>query len=139
MKNLFLLKAALITVLIAGAAGVSSIEAGSHEVTIVSVDTDRILEVHPAFQEAQAEYQAKMQEMQQELEGMQEEEQMMAQQMMQQELQELGTRLQSEADEAIMEDIREIAQEKGYDYVIDSSALLSGGRDITEEVLEALR
>ena len=111
-------------------AGVSA-----ENLNIVSVDTARIMERHPAFVEAQQTFQGEMQQMQQQLQGMGEEEQMMAQQMMQQQLQQRGQELQQEAMDKVRDDIATIAGEKGYEYVVDSNALLVGGKDITEEVM----
>lgn len=109
------------------------------DISIASVDMHQIMEAHPAFLQAQAEYQNRMQEMQAQLSDMSDEERMMAQQMMQQELQTLGNRLQSDATEVINRDISGVASSKGYDYVLDSSVLIVGGDDITEAVLIAIR
>ncbi len=40
--------------------------------------------------------------------------------------------------EKIREDIQKIAKQKGYKYVMDSNALLAGGEDVTEEILQAI-
>ena len=129
IKILFVsLLAAFFTVLTT--AGVSA-----ENLNIVSVDTARIMERHPAFVEAQQTFQGEMQQMQQQLQGMGEEEQMMAQQMMQQQLQQRGQELQQDAMDKVRDDIATIAGEKGYEYVVDSNALLVGGKDITEEVM----
>lgn len=109
--------------------------ASAENLNIVSIDTSRIMERHPAFVDAQQTFQGEMQQMEQQLEGMGEEEQMMAQQMMQQQLQQRGQELQQEAMDKVREDIARIAREKGYEYVVDSNALLVGGEDITEEVM----
>ncbi len=109
--------------------------ASAENLNIVSIDTSRIMERHPAFVDAQQTFQGEMQQMEQQLEGMGEEEQMMAQQMMQQQLQQRGQELQQEAMDKVRDDIARIAREKGYEYVVDSNALLVGGEDITEEVM----
>lgn len=107
-------------------------------ITIVSVNLNKVLEIHPAFQQAQAEYQSELQKVQQELQTMNEEEKAARQGQLEQQIQELGARLQNEAAEEMHDDIEKIAQEKGYDYVIDSSVLISGDLDITEEVIKEL-
>lgn len=107
--------------------------------TIVSVDLNRLMENYPAFQLAQAEYQSKVQGMQEELAGMDEEEQAMVQQSMQMQLQKLGSRLQGEAETSLKSDIAEIAEEMGFDYIVDSGSLISGGRDVTAKILEELK
>ncbi|GEM_PF-693648 len=119
------------------AAGIFSPSVSS-DLNVGVIESDRILEVHPAFRDAQQEYQAEVQQMQQQLEGMEEDEQMMAQQMLQQQLQEVGARLQTEALDALREDVTKIAEEKGYDYVFDSNVIFYGGMDITDEIIEAL-
>ncbi len=110
----------------------------SENIMIVSVDTNRILQHHPALQEAQQEFQGEIQQIQQQLQEMGEEERMMAQQMMEQQLQQRGQELEMEARDKVREDIRRIAEEKGYSYVVDTSALILGGKDITEEVMEEI-
>lgn len=119
-----------------GATGISAADEGKME--IVSINTNRILEKHPAFKEAQKTFQGEMQEMEQQLQGMGQEEQMMAQQMMQQQLQQRGQELQQNAVDAVRKDIAKIAGEKGYQYVIDANALIVGGKDVTEEIMEAM-
>ncbi len=110
----------------------------AESVQIVSIDTNRILQQHPAFQEAQQAFQGEMQQLEQQLQEMGEEEQMMAQQMMQQQLQQRGQELQMEAMDKVRDDIRRIAEEKGYSYVVDTNALIVGGKDITDEVMEEM-
>lgn len=105
---------------------------------IVSVDTSLILQHHPALQEAQQKFQGEVQNLQSQLQEMSEEEQMAAQQMMQQQLQQLGEGLQMEALDKVRIEIARIAEEKGYSYVVDKSALIVGGGDITEEIMEAM-
>lgn len=120
-------------------AGTGMVLASDEENTlIVSIDTNRILEKHPAFLKAQEDFQGEMQQMQQQLEGMGEEEQMMAQQQMQQQLQQRGQELQEEALAEVRAHIAKIADEKGYKYVVDANALISGGKDITDEVMEEM-
>jgi outer membrane protein len=120
------------------AAGAVYANAENEKMEIVSIDTARILEIHPAFVDAQQTFQNEMQEMENQLMEMGEEEQMMAQQMMQQRLQARGQELQQQAMSEVKADIEKVAKEKGYRYVVDSNALLVGGKDITEEVIEAM-
>ncbi|MBM9605578.1 OmpH family outer membrane protein [Desulfopila inferna] len=106
---------------------------------IVFVDIGKIIEVHPAFLKAQEEFGTEIQGMQEELQGMAEEEQMMAQQQMQQQMQQRGEQLQEEALKEMKKDLQKIADEKGYDYIFDANSLIVGGRDVTDEILEALK
>ncbi|MFO8112334.1 MAG: OmpH family outer membrane protein [Desulfosalsimonadaceae bacterium] len=117
---------------------VGAMAGDAEKVEIVSVDTNRILEKHPAFREAQDTFRGEMQEMEEQLEGMGQEEQQMAQQMMQQQLQQRGQELQQVAVDEVRKDIARIAKEKGYTYVVDVNALIAGGKEITEEVMEAM-
>ncbi|MFP4039919.1 MAG: OmpH family outer membrane protein [Desulfosudaceae bacterium] len=114
---------------IAGIAGITEADAG--DLNIVTVDTNEIVSQHPALVEAQQTLQGEAQKMQQEIEGKGQEQQQVAQQ----QLQERSQELQLEAVEKAKKDIREIAAEKGYEYVMDTNALLVGGEDVTEEVL----
>ncbi len=106
--------------------------------SIVYVNIGKIIEVHPAFLKAQEEFGTEIQGMQEELQGMSEEEQIVAQQQMQQEMQQKGEQLQEKALEEMKKDLRKIADEKGYDYIFDANSLIVGGRDVTDEILEAL-
>ncbi len=117
---------------------VGAMAADTEKVEIVSVDTNRILEKHPAFRKAQETFQGEMQEMEEQLQGMGQEEKQMAQQMMQQQLQQRGQELQQGAVDEVRKDIARIADEKGYTYVVDVNALIAGGKEITEEVMEAM-
>ncbi|MFO7929933.1 MAG: OmpH family outer membrane protein [Thermodesulfobacteriota bacterium] len=126
----FCLAAALFT--FAAAAGV---HAQDGEISgIVTVDTNEIMEKHPAFMEAQQTLQNEAQQMQQQMQEGSQEEQQSAQQQMQQRSQQL----QQEALEEVRQDIQKVADEKGYDYVMDTNALLAGGTDVTDEVIEAI-
>ncbi len=104
-------------------------------IRIVSIDTRRVFEAHPAFKEAMEKFQAQIQEMQKKIEEADEESKGEMQQMMQQQLQQLGMELQEEAFNRMRVDVQKIAKEKKYGYVIDSNMLISGGSDITEEIL----
>lgn len=121
------LMAALLT--IAGIGGTTVADAG--DLKIVTVDTNQIVSQHPALEEAQQTLQGEAQQMQQQIEGKGQQEQQVAQQQLQQRSQEL----QLEAINKAKKDIRDIAAEKGYEYVMDTNALLVGGEDVTEEIL----
>jgi len=109
------------------------------DITIVAIDTDKILEVHPAFIEAKKKFETEVQGIQKKLGTMNQEEQLQAQQKMQQDLQQRGQDLQKSALQEMKQDIQKIADEKGYDYVVDSNLLIVGGKNVTEEVLTALK
>ncbi|MFW6081620.1 MAG: OmpH family outer membrane protein [Desulfosalsimonas sp.] len=131
LKSLcFCLVAALFT--FAAASGVS---AQDGEISgIVTVDTNEIMQKHPAFMEAQQTLQNEAQQMQQQMQEGSQQEQQAAQQQMQQRSQQL----QQEALDKVRKDIQKVAEEKGYDYVMDTNALLSGGTNVTDEVIEAI-
>ncbi len=108
-------------------------------VTIVSIDTETVFRSHPAFHQAMEEFQAEQQKIQRDLEEMDDEERAMAQQVMQHQLQQLSEQLYSDAFGRMSADISRIAEDNGYDYVVDSNMLIFGGRDITEEVLNSFQ
>ncbi|MEA3506305.1 MAG: OmpH family outer membrane protein [Elusimicrobiota bacterium] len=108
------------------------------EVVIVSMNSQEVLQAHPAMQKAQKEYRAKMEEKQEEIGAMEEDQQRMARQMMQQELQQLGQELQQDAVDAMNKDISKVAKKKGYDYVLDSSVIFYGAKDVTGEMIKAV-
>jgi len=115
--------------------GAGTVGVWGQQSRIVSIDTAKLLQAHPAFSEAQAQLEAEVREYQQRLDGMSEEEQMMAQH----HLQQRSIELQQQALDALREDIRQIARQQGYDYVIDSNALIVGGQDVTEEMLNKIK
>lgn len=106
---------------------------------IFSADMDKITSAHPALQKAMTDFHEEFRVMQSRLEKLEGEAKVKEQQKMQQQIQQLAIRMQNEAINQIMEDVRSIAKRKGYDYVIDSKSLLVGGADITEEILAAIR
>ncbi len=108
------------------------------DMQIFTMDTQRVMEAHPAFLEAVEEYQQMIEEFQGRLEEAGEEEQMFLQQIMQQQLQQQGAELQQRAFDRMQEDVRKFAEEKGYGYVIDSNVMIVGGTEITDEVLESI-
>ncbi len=103
-----------------------------------TVDSQSIMEVHPAFQEAMQEYQQEIQQMQQQLQQADEAQRQMMGQMMQQQLQRRGAELQEEAFDKMRQDIQRIADEKGYSPVFDINVVLVGGRDITDEIMDEM-
>ncbi|MFP3980349.1 MAG: OmpH family outer membrane protein [Desulfobacterales bacterium] len=117
----------------AGAAGAFAGDA--ENIGIVTVDTNEIMQNHPAFKKAQQTLQGEAQKMQQQMEDKGQEQQQAAQQQLQQKSQEL----QQNAMDEVRADIQEIAKEKGYDYVMDTNALISGGKDVTDEILEEIK
>ncbi len=108
------------------------------KLTIVSIDTAKILEAHPAFVKAQKDFETQIQGMQEKLKGMSEEKQMAAQEQMQQQAKQQGEKLQKEALAEVKKDLQKIADEKGYDYIFDSNSLIIGGKDVTAEVMKAM-
>ena len=108
--------------------------ADSADVQIVSVDLNRIMQIHPAFQDARQQLQGEAQQMQQKMQDMDETEQRAAQEKFQQR----GQELQTEVMDKVKEDVQKVADEMGYDYVVDSNALIAGGKDVTDDVIEKL-
>lgn len=106
---------------------------------IFSADMDRIMGTHPALQEAMMNFQEEIRLMQGRLDKLEGEAKQKEQQKMQQEIQQIAVRMQNEAVNKIMEDIRSIAKSKGYDYILDSKSLIVGGKDVTEEILNAVK
>ncbi|MFP4193830.1 MAG: OmpH family outer membrane protein [Desulfosalsimonas sp.] len=127
----FCLIAALLTMAAAATASAEKLE-------IVTVDANQIMQNHPAFTEAQQTLQSEVQEMRKDMEGKNEQEQQQQQQQMQQQMQQRSQKLQQEAMEKVKQDIQKIADEKGYDYVMDANSLLAGGKDVTDEIMEEL-
>ncbi|MBN1445249.1 MAG: OmpH family outer membrane protein [Candidatus Omnitrophica bacterium] len=105
------------------------------EIQIVSVDTNRVFESHPAFKEAMEKFQIQLQDMKKKIDEAEEGSKEMVQQVMQQQMQQLGMQLQEEAFEKMRADVTKLAKEKKYDYVVDNNVIIVGGKDITEEVL----
>lgn len=128
----------LIAALLATAAAATASADDSESLKIVTVETNQIMENHPAFIEAQQTLQSEIQEMQKEMEGKSEQDQQMAQQQMQQQVQQRSQQMQEEVLEKVRNDIQEIADEKGYAYVMDVNALLAGGENVTEEMVKAI-
>ncbi|MGM0442473.1 MAG: OmpH family outer membrane protein [Elusimicrobiota bacterium] len=133
LKKISILPVAAMLVMVFG--GFSIVGA---EVNIVSIDTNKILQKYPPFLEAQEEFQAEQQKMQKRLQEMDEDEKQMGQQMIQQQLQQMGARLEAEASQSLQEDIGEIADDKGYDYVMDKNVMFAGAEDVTDEIADEL-
>ncbi len=125
--------------LLVGVAGLGN-TVRADEVTVVKVDLDAIAEVHPAFMKAQELFMEEVEEMQEELAEMDEEEAMMAQQQIDMELEQKAMEYQEMALQEIRDDVEEIAEELGYDYIVVEGMLLAGEaeKDVTEEVLEVI-
>lgn len=111
----------------------------SGDTRIASVDMDRIVSSHPAMQEAIIIFQKEISDRQRQLNKMNNKEKQENQQKMQQEISQIAMRLQKEAMDKIIKDIEKIANKKGYRVVMDKNAVITGGKDITDEVLAILR
>ena len=101
---------------------------------IVTVNINQLMEKHPAFDEARQTLQREARELKKQVEGKSQQ----AQQGAQQQFQQRSRELQAQAVDKIREDIQKIAKQKGYKYVMDANALLAGGEDVTEEILQAI-
>ncbi|MCK8825300.1 OmpH family outer membrane protein [Fuchsiella alkaliacetigena] len=106
---------------------------------IVYVNIESVFEAHPATQEAREKLQLEVQKMREELGDLDPGESQMMQQQFEQELQELQNQLMEEAFAELRADIQQIADEKGYDYIVGDNMLLAGGEDVTEEILAELQ
>jgi len=129
----------LVLVIVTGLIMVFASIATAEDIDIAVVNTQEVFEVHPAVQDAQQEVQAEQQQLMAEMEELDEddeEEAAMMQQQLQEQLQALEQELMTEAMDEVQEDVEEIAETRGYDLVLDVNALLSGGEDITEAVVE---
>lgn len=109
------------------------------KVVIVSIEMDKILEAHPAFKNAKEKFGTELEGMKKDLEKMDKNKQAESQLKMQQQLQQRGEQLQKEAVATVRQDIVKLAAQKGWDYVVDSNALLAGGRNVTDEVVQAMK
>jgi len=132
LLGIILLVLAIVFLLIAG------VRLTGKTAGIVSADIDRIMGEHPAFQEAMLTFQTELKAMQENLDKLEGEAKLKEQQQMQQKVQQLAVRLQEEAAGKVMEDVRTAAKNRGYVYILDSKALIAGGKDVTEEILEEL-
>lgn len=110
----------------------------AQEIKVYTIDSQSIMRQHPAFKEAMKEYQKKIQEMQKELQEVDQEQRQLMQQMMQQQIQQLGSKLQEKALKKMQDDIQEIADEKGYELILDAQVVMLGGTDITDEIVDEL-
>jgi outer membrane protein len=126
----FCLVAAFFTV--AGVAGVSGGDAKNYK--IVTINTRQIIQKHPAFLKAQQTLQREAQQFQQQMEGKNQQERQAAQR----EFQQRAQKLQQDALDEVRKDIKKIADEKGYKYVIDENVVLAGGEDVTEEIMKEI-
>ena len=106
---------------------------------ICSVDMEVIMGEHPAMHEAMNEFQKELTAMQKQLDALEGEAKEQEQMKMQQQIQEIAMRMQEGAMGRIMRDIEQIAKKRGYSYVIEKNALITGGRDITEAVVSAIK
>jgi len=111
----------------------------SRELSIASVDIEKVINAHPAMREAIASFQKEVSDMQKQLDKMKEEEKIKQQQVMQQEISRIAMRLQNEAMDKVLKDVEKVARKKGYKYVMDKGAILVGGKDITDEILAVLK
>ncbi len=118
------------------AAGAVGAFAGDAEnIEIVTVNTNEIMQNHPAFKKAQQTLRGEAQQMQQQMQEKGKQEQRAAQQQLQQRSREL----QQNAMDKVRADIQKIAKEKGYEYVMDQNALIAGGKDVTDEILKEIK
>lgn len=130
----------MVTALVAGLLMTMAVTAGAQGFSVAVVDTQEIFKVHPSFGEVQEELQEKQNEMRAELEELEEEEAKARQQDMQRELQKLQQELVAEAVKEVNEEVGNMANELGYDVVINLGGIISGeeelgAEDITEEIL----
>lgn len=108
--------------------------------SVAVVNTQEVFRLHPSFQEVQQELQDRQKEMSAELEELEGEEAEAKQQEMQQELQELQQELVGQAIQEVEEEIGNMANELGFDVVLNPDGIILGeeelgAEDITEEII----
>ncbi|MCX8082043.1 MAG: OmpH family outer membrane protein [bacterium] len=108
-------------------------------IKIASVDMNRIVNEHPAMEEAVKTFHKELSNLQKTVDKMNEKEKIKQQQRIQQEISQIAIRLQNEAMAKITKDIENLAKKQGYSYVVDKGAVIVGGKDITEDILNAIR
>lgn len=125
----------LILVVFALAGGNGVLAEDGKNLEIVTVDINRIMVQHPSLVEAQETLQREAQQMQRQAGKSGQADQ----QKIRQRLQERSQELQLDALAEVRNEIEKIAAEKGYTYVMEKNALLAGGRDVTDEFMEAMK
>jgi len=102
---------------------------------IAFVDMERVMSQHPAVNEAMASLQKEISDRQKKLEGLSSKEKIEKQKEMQKEINNIILGLQMEIFNKVKKDIEEVAKREGYSCVFDKNVIISGGKDITEEVI----
>ncbi len=102
------------------------------------VNLQAVLEQHPGLEDAQAEYQEAAQELEEEMGDVAEEDQEAMMGQYQQMLQQLEQDLQMGLVDDIIDAVEELGEQEGYDTILDESAVLYGGTDVTDEVIDHL-
>ncbi len=108
-------------------------------VNIASVDLSKIINEHPAMEEAMKNFQKELDNQQKKYDKLKDEEKAKEQQKIQQEMTQLAIQMQQNVVKTAIGDVERIAKKNGYNYVIDKNALIVGGKDITDEVLKELK
>ncbi|MFW5855768.1 MAG: OmpH family outer membrane protein [Bacillota bacterium] len=130
----------LMAVLVFSGAFIFSAEAGAADVGYVNMQ--EIYEAHPVAQEINMEMQEEIGSLQEsyeeDMDDSEEDEE--AQSQMQQEFQQEATEIQEEymqkLEDEIEPDLDDARKELGLDLIVDNEVVVSGGEDVTEEVLE---
>lgn len=116
---------------------------GVVDVEVGIVNIQEIVEAHPAAEELEQEMQEELRQLQEEfraqVEELEEEDPELIQQL-QQQLQQQAELIQQQKMQEMMEhlspEIDEFREEKGYDLILTDQAVLSGGEEVTEELIE---
>ncbi len=137
-KKLLISLLALLMVFMAAqpALGVVDVEVGI-------VNIQEIVEAHPAAEELEQQMQEELRQLQEEfqaqIEDLDEEDPELIQQL-QQQLQQQAEFIQQQKMQEMMEvlgpEIDEFREEKGYDLILTDQAVLSGGEEVTDELIE---
>jgi len=106
---------------------------------IAFVDMEKVMSQHPAMNEAMASLQKELMDRQKKIEKLSGNEKIEKQKEMQKEINQIILGLQMEIFNKVKKDIEEVAKRKGYSYVFDKNVVISGGKDITEEVINLNR
>jgi len=102
---------------------------------IAFVDMEKVMSQHPAMNEAMASLQKEIMDRQRKLEVLSGKEKIERQREMQQEINQIIFGLQLEVFNKVKKDIEEVAKREGYSYVFDKNVVISGGKDITDQVI----
>ncbi len=120
----------------------SGIASAASSVNVGKVDREQILAQHPSLKDIQAQMNAAIAEVQKDFEeksaGMTDQEKADYYRQCQQRLAQKQNELLDPIEKSVMDTIKKVADSKGLSVVIDNSAVVYGGTDITQDVISKL-